>query len=65
MDNHLDNREEEVDTTYAADEHMGSFISSFVGALADRVQEDAKAPLAGENTPFGIIEAWTPEAPAV
>lgn len=54
-----------MDTTYAADEHMGSFISSFVGALADRVQEDAKAPLAGENTPFGIIEAWTPEAPAV
>jgi hypothetical protein len=50
---------------YKADEHMSSFVSSFVGVLASRLGDQATALTPGEKSPFGIIGDWTPEASTV
>lgn len=54
-----------MDANYSADGHMGSFVSSFVGVLASRVEDQAKALTPGEKSPFGILGDWTPEASTV
>ena len=41
-----------MDANYSADEHMGSFVSSFVGALASRVEDQAKVLTPGEKSPL-------------
>lgn len=55
-----------MNTMHGVDEqHLSSFVSSFVSALAERVDYDATELTAGKKSPFGIIGAWTPEAPTV
>lgn len=50
---------------YRADEHMSSFVSSFVGVLASRLEDQAAAFTPGEKSPLGIFGDWTPEASTV